>query len=256
MRAARQVPKAARHVREEWDRLSIGTTDPESFDPDMLAGLPEPARRWLGHAITVGTPLWNTVELRMEGQIRLGSWRPFTAWQVLSPPSGFIWAAETRVAGVPVTGYDRYSGATGEMRWRLLGVVPVMSATGPDVSRSAAGRLAGEAVLLPTVFRHADWTAGAEPDTTVMRWRLAGSEERTTLHVDADGRLREAVLQRWGNPDGAPFGRHPFGVAVEEEATFGGVTIPAVLRAGWWWGTDRAAEGEFFRARITSATFS
>ncbi|MCZ2849744.1 DUF6544 family protein [Modestobacter sp. VKM Ac-2978] len=257
MRAARQVPKAARHVREEWDRLSIGTTAAESFVPGMLAGLPEPARRWLGHAIAVGTPLWKTVELRMKGQIRLGgTWRSFTARQVLTPPSGFIWAARARVAGLPVTGYDRYSGATGEMRWRLLGVVPVMSATGPDVARSAAGRLAGEAVLLPTVFRHAEWAAGDEPDTTVMRWRLAGSDESAQLQVGADGRLLAAVLQRWGNPDGASFGRHPFGVTVEEEATFGGVTIPSVLRAGWWWGTDRAVEGEFFRARITSADFS
>lgn len=256
MRDARQVPAAARRVREEWDRLSIGRTATEGFDPGMLAGLPEPARRWLGHAIAPGTPLWETVELRMEGQIRLGSWRPFSARQVLTPPSGFIWAARARVAGLPVTGYDRYSGATGEMRWRLLGVLPVLSASGPDVSRSAAGRLAGEAVLLPTVFRHADWTAGDEPDTTVMCWRLAGSDERTTLRIGADGRLLDAVLQRWGNPGGAPYGRHPFGVAVEAEATFGGITLPSVLRAGWWWGTDRAAEGEFFRARITSATFS
>jgi hypothetical protein len=40
---------------------------------------------------------------------------------------------------------------------------------------------------------------------------------------------------------------------VEAERTFGGVTIPATLRAGWWWGTDRQDEGEFFRAEITGA---
>jgi hypothetical protein len=253
--SARRVPAAARRVREEWDRLSTGTTTAETFDPGMLAGLPEPARRWLGHAIAPGTPLWHTVELSMEGQIRLGSWRPFTARQVLSPPSGFIWAARTRVAGLPVTGYDRYSGATGEMRWRMLGLLPVMSSSGPDVSRSAAGRLAGEAVLIPTVFRHAGWEQGSEPGSAVMAWRLAGGEERTRLRIGDDGRLLGAVLQRWGNPDGAPFGRHPFGVSVEEETTVAGVTIPSVLRAGWWWDTDRAAEGEFFRARITGARF-
>ena len=133
MRASRRVPASARTVREEWDRLSTGTTETQAFDPVMLAGLPEPARRWLGHAIAPGTPLWQTVELSMEGQIRLGHWRPFTARQVLSPPSGFIWAARARVAGVPVTGYDRYSAATGEMRWRLLGLVPVRW-TGPSLN--------------------------------------------------------------------------------------------------------------------------
>ncbi len=63
------------------------------------------------------------------------------------------------------------------------------------------------------------------------------------------------VLQRWGNPGGAPFGRYPFGRAVEAERTWSGVTIASVLRAGWWWGTDRQDEGEFFRARITGARF-
>jgi hypothetical protein len=250
-----RAPGAARHVRGEWERLSATTEDAGTFDPATLGGLPEPARRWLSHAIAPGTPLWRSVELSMTGQIRLGSWRPFTARQVLTPPSGFIWAARARVAGLPVTGYDRYSAATGEMRWRLLGLVPVMSSSGPDVSRSAAGRLAGEAVFVPTVFHHASWEACAEPDTAVMVWRLAGGEERTRLRIGADGSLLEAVLQRWGNPDGAPFGRYPFGVAMEAERTFAGVTIPSVLRAGWWWGTDRAAEGEFFRARITGARF-
>jgi hypothetical protein len=29
-----------------------------------------------------------------------------------------------------------------------------------------------------------------------------------------------------------------------------------VFRAGWWWGTERQHEGEFFRAEITGAVFS
>jgi hypothetical protein len=38
------------------------------------------------------------------------------------------------------------------MRWRLLGLIPVITAAGPDVTRSARGRLAGEIALLPTAF--------------------------------------------------------------------------------------------------------
>jgi hypothetical protein len=36
---------------------------------------------------------------------------------------------------------------------------------------------------------------------------------------------------------------------------FGGGTSPSVIRAGWWWGTDRHDAGEFFRAEITQALF-
>ena len=221
----------------------------------MVIGLPEPGRRWLLHAIAPGTPLWPSVVLSMRGQIRLGGWRPFTAQQVLAPPRGFVWAATTRLFGLPVTGFDRYSSGAGQMDWRLGGLIPVVTATGADVTRSAAGRLAGEMALAPTTFRAATWTPGSDEDRAVVTWRIDEDEESAEFHVGADGRLLGVLVQRWGNPGGEPFGRHPFGVAIEAEETFDGVTIGSRLRAGWWWGTDRQDEGEFLRARITGARF-
>lgn len=220
----------------------------------MLDELPEVARRLLGHALTPGVPLSPSAELTMRGQIRLGSWRRFTARQVLAPGEGFVWAATTSVAGLPVTGFDRYAGE-GEMRWRLLALVPVVRAHGPDITRSAAGRLACEGVMCPTAFRRCRWQAAGD-DRVTATWDIDGREEVVELGVASDGRLREARMQRWGNPDGAPFGTYPFGVEVLEEATFGGIRLPARIRAGWWFGTDREAEGEFFRATITDAAFS
>jgi hypothetical protein len=84
--SASSVPRAARSVRREWDLLRGSTDEPQAFEPSMAADLPEPARRWLTHAIAPGTQLWQSVELSMRGQIRLGAWRPFTARQVLAPP--------------------------------------------------------------------------------------------------------------------------------------------------------------------------
>jgi hypothetical protein len=251
-----KAPAAARSLRAEWARLASGPAPQRRFAADLVTGLPEPARRWLTHAVAAGTPLWPRVQLTMRGKIRLGAWRPFTARQLLAPPHGFIWAATARVAGLPVTGFDRYSSGSGQMRWRLLGLIPVMTGAGPDVTRSAAGRLAGEGICwLPTAFTGADWSAGPDTDTAVATWRIGDEEEAVQLRVGRDGRLQEALVQRWGNPDGQPFGRYPFGVAVEAERTFGGATLPSVLRAGWGWGTDRQEAGEFFRAEITEAVF-
>ena len=89
----------------------------------------------------------------------------------------------------------------------------------------------------------------------VDTWEIGPHREDVELDVDGDGRLRDAVIQRWGNPGGLPYGRYPFGVSLEDEGSFAGVTIPTVVRAGWWWGTPRAEEGEFFRARIVEARF-
>jgi len=39
-----------------------------------VAGLPEPGRKWLTHAIDPGTPLSRGVVLGMQGHIRIGRW--------------------------------------------------------------------------------------------------------------------------------------------------------------------------------------
>lgn len=242
-----------RSMSVEWQRLAATRAQPELFAPAMVEGLPELAQRWLTHAIAPGTPLWGSVELTMHGAIRLGAWRPFTARQVLAPPDGYIWAATARFLGLPVTGYDRLSSGTAAMRWHLLGLIPVMTAAGADVARSAAGRLAAEVVLAPTTFRAATWTPGDEPDTVVGVWRIGGEEQRVELHVGAGGNVLGVLMRRWGLPAGEPYGQYPFGVTVEAERSFAGITIPSTFRAGWWWGTDRQDEGEFFRAQITAA---
>ena len=191
----------------------------------------------------------------MAGEIRIGSWRPFTATQVVSPFHGYIWAAVARLFGLPVVGYDRLSHGTGEMRWRLLDLVPVVSVDGPDIARSAAGRLASEIVLIPTAFAGAAWTQGDDADTAVATWGVGEDQERVELRIGPQGQLKDVLIQRWGNPNDSPFGRYPFGVTVSAERTDAGVTLPATFRAGWWWGTDRQDEGEFFRATITRVTY-
>jgi len=249
------VPREAAPIRQEWLRLAAPAARAPAFDQAMMASLPEAAQRWLVHAIPARTPLWPAVQLSMHGHIKLGSWRPFTATQILAPPHGYIWAATARLAGLPVSGYDRLSSGTGQMSWRLLHLIPVVSASGPDVTRSACGRLAGEIALLPTAFRGAAWAAGADADTVTATWRFGHGTETARLRVDAEGRLTAVVVDRWGNPGGGPFGRCPFGVSVAAESDFGGITIPSQFRAGWWWGTPRQRDGEFFRAEITSAEF-
>jgi hypothetical protein len=249
------VPREARTVGAEWDRLAEASVSPPVFGSALIKDLPEPARRWLAHVIAPGTPLWRTAVVTMRGQIRLGAWRPFTARQVITVPEGYIWAATARMVGLPVTGFDRLSSGTGQMHWRLLGLVPVMTADGPDITRSAAGRLAAEIVLVPTAFRTVTWTSGAHGDSAIATCQAGGETEHAELRVGPDGRLLGLIVNRWGNPDGEPYGRYPFGMTTEAEATFAGVTLPAVFRAGWWWGTDRQESGEFFRARITGAAF-
>ena len=46
-------------------------------------------------------------------------------------------------------------------------------------------------------------------------------------------------MPRWGNPGGLKFDYYNCGGTVEEEATFGGYTIPVRMRVGWHFGLMR-----------------
>ena len=228
---------------------------PNGFRPGAVDVLPEPARRWLRHAIEPGTLLFGALEIQMRGEIKLGRWRPFTATEAIVPDTGFVWSARTRLAGLPVRGFDSYTLGEGRMRWRLLGVLPLMSATGYDCTRSAAGRLTAEATLLPTSLVTATWRRGPDDDSaTYLRHfghRIARG--RATIHVAPDGQLRSVTTRRWGNPCGHGYGEHPFEVTFGGEYGVDGILIPDLWAAAWLDSDGRRQE--FFRASIDAADF-
>lgn len=233
------------------ERRLLTPAVPATFDEQEYRDLPEPVRRYLVAAIAAGTPLATSARIEMVGRIRLRGWLPFRARQTLAPHRGFVWSA--RVAGV-VTGYDRYVGGAGEMHWRVLGLLPVMRAAGVDVSRSAAGRGAVEAFWLPPSLLPrfgVEWTATDDRSITAS-YQLDDVPIAAHYTIDHEGRLVSLVFDRWGDPDDTGmFGWHPFGGEFTRHTRFHGLTIPSAGRVGWFAGTDRWDEGEFFRYEIT-----
>jgi hypothetical protein len=224
---------------------------PVGFSEAELDGLPEPVQRYLRAAIAPGTPLASSALLRMRGHIKIGRWVPFHARQLLAPRYGFQWTAR---AGGVLTGFDRYADGQGQMRWKLLGLLPVMRADGPDVTRSAAGRAAAEAIWVPTTLLPRfgiRWTA-VDDDHLVARYDVDAVEIEARYRIDADGRLASIVFDRWGDPRRTgTWGLHPFGGEMTARTTFDGLTIPSAGRFGWFYGTDQWSDGEFFRYQIT-----
>lgn len=229
----------------------------QAFQPDQLTDLPDPARRYLEHAIAPGTKLASAVRLRMHGEIKLKNWQTFKAEQVICWKRGMIWQAIAWMNGLPIRGWDRLVDGKGAMQWKLLGLFPVLTATGSDITRSGIGRMQGECVWLPSVFcdRAVKWTAS---DNFHAHAHLTLLDETTELifMVSETGQLEQLSLKRWGNPEGAEHHYVDFGGYLEEEGTFSGYTIPTQLRVGWYFGSERfESEGEFFRATIDEAIY-
>lgn len=239
-------------------RLWDSARPPEkTFDPEQYRHHPEPVRRYLNHALAPLTPLANAVRLEMHGEIKLKRWVPFQAEQIIRWDRGMIWRAKVKMAGLPVKGYDRLIDGQGQMKWKLLGLIPVLNEDGPDISRSSIGRMGVEAVWLPSIFCHQDieWSA---PDSSRIKasYPLMGETINADLTIASDGRLKTVKIKRWGNPGDGKFKYEDFGGIAESEETFSGYTIPTVIRVGWYFGSGRfESEGEFFRVVINDVRF-
>ncbi|PKN54598.1 MAG: hypothetical protein CVU56_25765 [Deltaproteobacteria bacterium HGW-Deltaproteobacteria-14] len=229
------------------------------FDPAEVHDLPEPARRYLTHAFAPGASLPAVAHLAMRGELKLnGRWRPFRASQWLDPSGGFVWRASVRVGPMVIRGADTLWGGAGEMRWRLLGLIPVVDATGPDVTRSDRGRAAVETIWTPTALlpsRGAVWRP-VDADTASATISVDGEAFDVAMTVDAVGRVRAVSTERWGQIDGkGPFRSARFGALADAERSVDGVTVPCRVRVGFHFGTPDFPAGEFLRADVSHVAF-
>jgi len=241
-------------LREFWETAPFGK---ERFDHGRLADFPEPVRRYLKHAILPDGLMAHSVSLQMHGQIRINKWMPFEAEEVIRIDRGMIWRAKVKMMGLPIRGSDRLIDGSGFMRWKFLGLIPVVKKTGPDISRSVAGRMAAELIWLPSVLKSdaVSWQPEGSKGFSA-ELRIAGETVKLNYEINSSGGLTSVRLSRWGNPPGEGFGCYDFGAIVDEEERFEDFTIPSELRVGWHFGSDRfEKEGEFLRVKIDQAFY-
>lgn len=248
-----------RRDRAEWNRLAATQPpDPVRFSPDMVADLPEPARRYFLYTIQPGTPLLPVAEIEMRGQFGLGNkaeprYLPMEARQILAAPEGFVWTMRTR-GGMPVSGSDSGSWT----RFRILWLIPVARAGGnPDHTRSAFGRYVAEAAF---------WTPAALLPGPGVRWeavdentarvtvRHGALEQALDVSVGPDGQPKLVSFKRWSNanPDKA-FRLQPFGGYLSDFRELGGYRLPFRVEAGNMFGTEDYFP--FFLAEVTAIRF-
>jgi hypothetical protein len=255
---------AMREAQNGYGRIAtdVGAAK-DHFDPEQIRHLPEIAQRYLRHAIEVGTPLYATAELEMEGTFLLGDKESNQAYamsarQAIRPPDGFVWVPNMRSGAMTISGSDGLLDGDAWTRFWLLGILPVaQERSSPDLVRSARFRAAVEGALwLPTTLlpeRGAEWEQ-IGPDEA--RVRLGGFDPEIVVQMKFDqaGAVTEIVGQRWSNanPD-KRFRLQPFGGTVAAERTIQGLTIPTQVAVGNHYGTPDYLP--FFQARITRAVF-
>jgi hypothetical protein len=203
--------------------------------------LPGAARRYLTHAVTSHAPGTHAMELTLHGEIKvLGRWLPFHASEWLDPASGFEWRGILRWGPMRIQSYERLLGGRSESRWGAFQHVSLVNNQGRHLARCHAGRVALEALWVPTWLASSAVTWTENPDGTARaRWRVGREGVAIDLVLDPAGRPRSARMLRWGNPDGQGWRPVPFGARFDAERTIAGVRVPARMTAGWWFGDER-----------------
>lgn len=232
---------------------------PPRFSRDMVADLPEPARRYFKFAIREGTPLHRVADLTMQGQFGPGTkahpnYMPMRAAQVLAAPDGFVWTMTGGAGGMRISGSD----SGGWSRFWLAGLIPVARAGGTrDHALSAFGRAIAEAAFwTPAALLPGPGIQWEAPDDSTARVTVTheGRSQSVDLHLDGAGCPQQVVLQRWSNANAERVFRfQPFGGTLSAFQDFDGFRLPTHVEGGNLFGTE--AYFPFYIVDVTQIRF-
>jgi hypothetical protein len=227
------------------------------FQARDVADVPEPARRYLAHAIPEGHPLGQSARVSQRGTFRSeegGRWHPFTATQhIATAVPGFVWDA--RIALLPwvhVRVMDAYVGGSGELEARLASVIPVARMRpGPALNEGELLRYLAEAPWVPTALLPAMGVAWEAIDDRSARATLRDGATSASLVFTFNVRNeveRVSGLRPFRRDDGTTEPRAWVGRWSHYDRR-GGLLVPTEGEVAW---ATAGRERPYWRGRVES----
>jgi hypothetical protein len=224
--------------RAQFDRdIAIGLARPVDasiITESDLVPLPAPVQRYLRATGFVGHPQIRNYRLRFRGRIRSApdsAWMPFEAeQQSFANPSTRLFLMRARMFGLPVEAFHRFVDGRATMQVKVLGILPMIDASGPVMDQSETVTLFNDMCLLaPATLLdpRIEW----EPiDSHAARARFTNGAQTVTatLLFDDEGLLTNFISddRSRASPDGKNFTRHRFSTPVRDYRAFGAVRLP------------------------------
>jgi len=237
----------AEYRREVGRRLAQPSAPPPPTEAD-LAPLPAPVQRYLRLAGSLGQPRVHHFKATWRGRIRGkpdDPWMEFTAEQYnfVGEPSRFFFMEATR-SGLPVDVYHAFVGESARMRVRLLSLLSIVDASGPELARAETVTLFNDlCVLAPAAL--VDPNIRWEPiDARAVRahYAVGSNTIGALLSFNEAGELADFLSddRLAASPDGTHFTRQRWTTPVREYRDFGPRRV-ATRGEGRW----HPPEGEF-----------
>ena len=211
-------------------------------EPSELAGLPEPAARWLRAAGVVGRPRARSLRARLRGRFRPAAdapWQRMDATQYNSAPPAIarIFHMRLRIRGIPVQGRDLYREGRGRMVIRPLDLFTVQDGRGREFDLGELVTWLNDAVMLAPSMLLCPAVRWSAVDDRAFDIELSdrGNRVRARVSVGRDGTVTGFVTDdRWyAEPRGTPV-RTRWSTPVDGwQPAPGGRMLPTTTRATW-----------------------
>lgn len=213
---------------------------------ERIRSLPKPVQESLRRSGAVGTTIPRRVLVTQRGRIRTSEeskWLSFRAretYEVDRP--GFAWDAALKIAGVTVgRARDSFQDGEGKMQVRLLGLMNIVDAAGPELDQGALLRWLNETMWFPAV-----WATDVISWESVDSKTAVGSVTAGDLSVSGEFRFSDSGLlvdfyaDRYRDIGETGFELRPWSTPIGSHRRFGGLELPA--SGGGVWHLD---EGQF-----------
>jgi hypothetical protein len=221
--AAEGPPSFHAEYRERATQaLSDVDPSPALVEEADLVDLPEPLAAYTRRSGAVGKPRVVSFHADFRGRIRSGpdaGWMPFTGQQVntYGPHPQRIFLMDATRSGLPITVLHAFADTTATMRVRLLSLLTVVDASGPEMDRGETVTVFNDLVVMApgaiinapvtwtaidAVHVRGDFTDGDQTVSAVLTFNAEHdlvdfvSDDRT--RASADGKT--FTSRRWSTP--------------------------------------------------------
>ena len=219
-----------------------------------MSELPHAMRQYVERVLPSrgSMPRWVRFTQTGEMQLKPGRWLSFEACQAVRVDRiEFAWRARFRAA--PLVGIrvrDWFRDGDGGLEARLLGLIPVARAAGPETARSEAMRYLAELPWFPQAILGNDeleWRESKQ-NTVQVATTVGPAEAAVTLHFDEAGHIVGASAPDRPRQEGPRFVERAWRGAFADYRELGGVLVPTSAEVAW-----ELPDGRFtyFRGRVT-----
>ena len=220
---------------------SASTPTPVVTEAD-LGHLPAPVATYVRRSGAVGRPRVTCMHAVMHGRIRSGPdapWMPFAAEQVNSFAGRWqrLFFMNATMRGLPVDVLHVYDGGHASMRARVCSLIPVVDASGTDMSRAERVTVVNDiCVLAPGVLPFADavWE-DVDARHTRVAFHIDGQDVHVELAFGQDGDLVDFVSDDRLRADdrGTSFARQRWSTPISRMAEQRGYMLASQGEARW-----------------------